>query len=302
MISVIIPVHNSEKILSHGLDSVLSQSYQDFEVLLVENGSTDNTYEICKEYEKKDGRVRAFSIGPCNGPSKARNYGLDNAIGEYIVFIDAGDPIEQGYFEDLIEAFKEADVVFSGYITKSPEGVRTGEVIPVSLGEEQKLLCYSLYRQDCFGYTTVKALKKEVVQGVRFDESLNLFEDELFTLEALDKELKIAVISKAYYHYEITEDALTRITHNDMIEKKEKSYLAWKKFLNGYNKETLSIARAYVSFCLNYIYDRNLDKKSSIDTLKSTTFYKDLIQGGEKVSCTKFFAKRKIASMLRGNR
>ena len=86
-ISVIVPVYNVEKYLRHCIDSILTQSFTDFELLLIDDGSPDRCGQICDEYAKKDNRIRAIHIQN-GGPSRARNIGLTYAIGKWIIFID----------------------------------------------------------------------------------------------------------------------------------------------------------------------------------------------------------------------
>ena len=87
MISVIIPIYNSKKYLSKCIDSILMQTYKDFEVLLVDDGSTDNTKDICIEYVSKDSRIK-YLYKDNSGVSATRNYGIEHASGDWIVFID----------------------------------------------------------------------------------------------------------------------------------------------------------------------------------------------------------------------
>ena len=90
MISVIVPVYNSEKYLHRCIDGILAQNYTDFDLLLIDDGSTDNSGNICDEYEIRDGRIRVFHQEN-GGVSSARNLGLDNARGKYVMFVDSDD-------------------------------------------------------------------------------------------------------------------------------------------------------------------------------------------------------------------
>ena len=96
-ISVIVPVYNVEKYLRRCVDSILTQTFTDFEVLLIDDGSTDGSGKICDEYAKKDKRVRVFHKEN-GGVSSARNLGLDNVRGRYVTFVDADDKISPDYF------------------------------------------------------------------------------------------------------------------------------------------------------------------------------------------------------------
>ena len=94
-VSVIMPVYNTEKYLSEAIESVLNQTYSDFELLLINDRSTDNSKQICIDYSKKDNRIRFFDNNTGeHGPGPTRNIGLDNAKGEYVYFMDSDDWIE----------------------------------------------------------------------------------------------------------------------------------------------------------------------------------------------------------------
>lgn len=98
MISVIIPIYNTEKYLSRYIESVLNQSYKNFELLLINDGSKDRSGDICDEYAKKDNRIKVFHKEN-GGVSSARNLGLDNAKGDYVCFIDSDDYVGKRYLE-----------------------------------------------------------------------------------------------------------------------------------------------------------------------------------------------------------
>ena len=105
-ITVIVPVYNTEKYLRRCVDSILAQTFTDFELLLVNDGSTDGSGAICDEYAQKDSRVRVFHKEN-GGVSSARNIGIDNAQGDWITFIDSDDRIEQRHLYLLYEARTE---------------------------------------------------------------------------------------------------------------------------------------------------------------------------------------------------
>ena len=109
-ISVIVPVYNAEKYLHRCIDSVLAQTYTDFELLLIDDGSKDQSGEICDEYAQKDARVRVFHQEN-GGVSSARNLGLDNAKGEWVTFVDSDDWAKPYYIEHLVASIDGADLV-----------------------------------------------------------------------------------------------------------------------------------------------------------------------------------------------
>ena len=116
LISIIVPIYNVEKYLSRCINSVLSQTFPDFELLLIDDGSTDKSGYICDGYAQKDSRIKVFHIEN-GGVSAARNYGLDNARGEWITFVDADDWIDKDmYYKLYNEAIlSEADIVICDF-------------------------------------------------------------------------------------------------------------------------------------------------------------------------------------------
>ena len=113
LISVIVPVYNAEKYLNRCIDSILSQTMTDFELLLIDDGSQDNSGRICDEYAEKDARVRVFHKSN-GGVSSARNQGLDNAMGNWITYVDADDRCSCDYLEHLLSKVDDdTDLIIS---------------------------------------------------------------------------------------------------------------------------------------------------------------------------------------------
>ena len=112
MVSIIVPVYNVEKYIEECIDSLINQTYKDIEVILVDDGSTDASGEICDRYAQKDSRVKVYH-NENDGPSKARNFGLDKATGEFVTFVDSDDWIESEAIELLISVIEDdIDVIF----------------------------------------------------------------------------------------------------------------------------------------------------------------------------------------------
>ena len=110
-ISVIIPVYNVESYLSKCIDSILCQTYTDFELLLVDDGSSDASGKICDMYKENDNRIRVFHKKN-EGVSKARNLALNNALGEFVIFVDSDDWIEPNTFELVLNQLENFDILF----------------------------------------------------------------------------------------------------------------------------------------------------------------------------------------------
>ncbi|MBR3016171.1 MAG: glycosyltransferase family 2 protein [Clostridia bacterium] len=306
MFSIIIPVHNAEKTLARCVDSLLAQSFPDYEVLLIENGSGDRSLKMCLEYQAKDTRFRAYDIGKCSGPSRPRNFGLEMARGEWIVFLDSDDSLGERVLEMLGECFREenADVVFFGFC-RLKSGVITERRFPRADAKEKKQLCLALHRQDCFGYTCCKAYGKRVLEGVRFDESLNLFEDEIFALQAAERAEKLMIAPEKYnadaFFYQVSDSdqSIMAQTHADMIEKKEKAFRAWTSFLGESDSSLTGMANSAVSFCRWYIYEHGFDLKRSYDELRRTSFFARADHKPEYYTFRLDYVKWRIKTALR---
>ena len=200
-VSVIVPVYKAEKYLRKCVDSILAQTFRDFEVLLVDDGSPDKSGEICEEYAKKDPRVRVFHKEN-GGVSSARNKGIDEARGEWVTFVDADDWLSLETFECLSSYFKDYDVIRFSMVSVLPtysktkelnEGVTREEYIKL-LVERRTILgvCGGLYRLD-----------KIREAGLRFREDIINGEDWLFQFQAVCRCERLRVVNKGLYYYNL---------------------------------------------------------------------------------------------------
>lgn len=119
LISIIVPVFNTERYLNQCIDSILKQSYSNWELILVDDGTYDNSYKICKNYEQQDERIRIVSVNHyTDGNGEARNIGISLARGEYLAFIDSDDFVKESYLEELYQAAvnTNSDIAIGDYI------------------------------------------------------------------------------------------------------------------------------------------------------------------------------------------
>lgn len=182
-ISVIVPVYNVEKYIGKCIESILSQTFTDFELILVDDGTPDTSGAICDDYAKKDGRVKVFHK-PNGGVSSARNNGIEKATGEWICFVDSDDWIEPTYLEDFGLDESDADIYLQGYVKE-----KDGSVIARHDFEKCEsddfftVLSYSednyIINSPCF-----KLFKRSVIMNnyVRFETNMSYGEDHLFSL------------------------------------------------------------------------------------------------------------------------
>lgn len=175
-ISIIIPSFNEEKYISRCLDSVLNQTFTNFEVLCVDDGSTDNTFNIIKEYSAKDSRIIPLK-NPGKGVSSARNFGIDNAKGDYIGFVDSDDFIQPQMYEFLYRAVTENDCDFSVCNYKKTSDIKE-ELFEYKCEKiDYKKL---VKRDDIFSSVCFKLIKKSFIGIIRFD-NYKIGEDTVFS-------------------------------------------------------------------------------------------------------------------------
>ena len=205
-ISIIVPVYNVEKYLENCIESILNQTFKDFELILVDDGSTDNSCKICDIYEKKDSRIKVIHKNN-GGLSSARNAGLDIACGKYVGFIDSDDSIHPRMYEILYDLIKkyESDISCCNYkkiydIFKDEyENVNSLEVIEMSnieaiknlydkeIGVKLVIACNKLYRKNLFDKIRYKVGR--------------LHEDEFMAHRILYNSKKITYVDNELYYY-----------------------------------------------------------------------------------------------------
>ncbi len=277
--SIVIPIYNAEKSLKKCLDSVNAQTFQNYEVILIDDGSTDQSLSICKSYEIQNKKFRVFHQENA-GPSIARNAGLDNAEGNWICFVDSDDSIEASYLQDIQDAVQryDADAVFIGYNKVNENGMKD-IFLPGEVSDTNINTALALSERDMFGYTWIKAFRKDSIKEIRFDPSLNLFEDEVFTCQVTPHCRRIGVLNKPIYNYNVGDgSSLIGRTHEDYCLKCDKVYQAWKAMLGEMQEsEHILIGKAngFVSRCYYYAFERQVNIQNYFSQLKDTNFFKE---------------------------
>lgn len=213
LISIIVPIYNKEDYLPQCLDSIINQSYTNFEVLLVNDGSTDSSGIICQEYAERDSRFR-YIEKENGGVSSARNLGLERSEGAYITFIDSDDWVEFNYLEVLYNALREnnADVAISSYKSYYLDGKF---YLRVYSSQEEEFLRIGKRNRDVFleefpklgklnhdfHCIASKLFKRELLESQKFDESINYGEDLYFFFNLYLKMQSIIYVKETTYIY-----------------------------------------------------------------------------------------------------
>lgn len=217
-LSIIVPVYNTERLLSKCIDSILNQTNPDFELLLIDDGSKDNSGFMCDEYARKDQRVKVFHQEN-KGVGAARNAGLSNACGTFITFIDSDDWIEPDYTEFIIRNSSNADITYFDEIWHCPDkctAIFSSGPFNCSETEaiEQKILqmLNNTLHHAFFGFTWNKVFLRKIIEenSIRFIEKLSTSEDEVFTHEYCKHVSTFSVCTPSpIYHYNQHSNGLT---------------------------------------------------------------------------------------------
>lgn len=202
-ISVIVPVYNTEKYLNRCIDSILAQTFTDFELLLIDDGSKDSSGTICDEYAAKDARVRVFHKEN-GGVSSARNLGLDNAKGEWIAFVDSDDWVKDRYLSAFISKCDDStQMMIQGIEIVGKHGKEINIPFLPSIAFLDSIVLMSRY--GCLGHTPTKLFKKSIIDSIniRFNLNYTFCEDEHFVLMYLSIINQIIVVKEKNYYYEM---------------------------------------------------------------------------------------------------
>ena len=198
-ISIIVPVYNAEFFLDECLQSIINQSFQHLEVILVDDGSTDKSYEICKKHSDLDSRIKLFTQRN-SGVSIARNRGLSFSSGEYILFVDSDDVLMPEAIELLysVAIQNNSDITIGDYLIRT-EKKDTYKLQP-TIKDESKFLEEMLIGEFHAGLWN-KLIKREILGSSRFNEDINYMEDKLLLTELLLKKPKLSYLKTAVYVY-----------------------------------------------------------------------------------------------------
>lgn len=226
-ISVIMAVYNAESYLRKSIDSVLAQSFADFELLLVNDGSKDGSGSICDGYAALDARVKVFHKSN-GGVSSARQKGLSEAVGDFVIHIDPDDWVEADMFERMYQVSEDADMIMCDLMRESESTGKTEILLqkPTSLGRETVLAeMLDTLSGSCCNKLVRRSLFEQY--GVSFPVGMNFSEDLYVVVSLLMNDIRVKYVPGAFYHYvqDINPASLVRTYSlkaydNDLIVKK----------------------------------------------------------------------------------
>lgn len=257
-VSVIMPVHNAEQYLIEAIESVLNQTYADFELFLINDRSTDRSVDICRKYCQNDKRIVLLeNDSDIHGPGPTRNIGLEYATGEYIYFMDSDDWIDQNLLLFAVNRMEEtyADIVQFGVVYE-----RNGETNPDEYyWKGKELLSKDDIKLDFFGFWKnnrhslwLYFFRREVVNNIRF-ESIIIGEDISYVMDALSNANEIAFIPKPLYHYRYVDASTSHRWNENAIECREVIWNHQHSFAESLRGDVDTFVYAEVAYT-NYIW------------------------------------------------
>ena len=214
LISIIIPVYNAKNYLVRCLQSIISQAYKNFEVILVDDGSTDNSYEICQDIANKDKRFIVVTQTN-SGASSARNRGIEIAKGEWITFIDADDYVEKSYLESLcINIENEKTLIIQGLkqVNSKGEDIKKIDFEYSKLSGSEVRKAFDEKEIFEYAYTVAKLYNRDIINkhNIKFNEQISYSEDMLFMLEYILHCDFIKFVQGSLYNYVIDASTLSQ--------------------------------------------------------------------------------------------
>lgn len=287
--SIIVAVYAAEMYLKKCLNSLLNQTFKDFEIILVDDGSKDTSGLICDEYAKNDSRIRVYHKRN-EGVGSARQFGLENASGDYIIHVDPDDWIEPEMISDMYsKATQEsADIVICDYYEHKKDGCAYVSQRPDSL--ESKCVMRELF-YGLHGATWNKLMKRDCFDtyGVCFPTHMVVWEDLFVCVNLTRHDLRISYIPKAYYHY------VNLINANSMVHSVSRRKLESMIFFINYFENEIP------SFDKSLLVRRKVEAKRTaflISKMKKKEFYA-IYSDVNELFVLKFLGFKKIDCLIR---
>lgn len=202
-VSICVPVYNTAKYLPQCLDSLLSQTLQEIEILLIDDGSTDESGRICDEYAQQDFRIRVFHKRN-GGLASVRQYALEHANGMYFISCDSDDWVEPSMYEELYRKAKEedADMVLCDFFYNYSDG-RQVQANNIPTGCSQDALLRDVLTRRITGATWNKLVRTDIYRryNLSWEKGVNLGEDVFMFFKLLQYPLRVSILPKPFYHY-----------------------------------------------------------------------------------------------------
>lgn len=285
--SVIIPIYNAESIIERCLDSIACQSCQDYEIVVVNDGSKDNSEEIVRQFIQSHENIRINLINQKNaGAGAARNTGIGISEGEFVVFLDADDYVDRDYLERINEKIEEenADVIFIDIVREKEDGtlIRHESMSRFSTLSKERLIRWQLTGKVPWGGVR-KVVRASIIKDNHLEYApIKVGEESIFSFRELEMAKKIAFQSKAIYHYVETE---TSLTSHDEVDNSLRvfdyiyTYLKDSGRLKDYADTIRAMAVTTMAIAMNVAYKNQGFKVALSTSKKLLSEYKPFYDG-----------------------
>ena len=238
LLSVIVPLYNARNTIHRCLDSILQEKKISLEVICVNDESTDNTLQICQEYQDRDDRIKIVDRKN-GGVASARNSGLKVAVGDYVTVIDQDDWIEENAYSIMLQAGlrENADMIVCGYSKDYGDDVRrmtNRRNIPDNISSVDELIKYAFFRGEYKNFAAFvwnKVFKREVLSkgGIDFDGTLKRGDDVLFYTKVAATTPKTIYPDEHFYHYVQSEDSITHTLTKENLQRLSEILIGYEK-------------------------------------------------------------------------
>lgn len=289
LVSVIVPVYNVAPYLREALDSVVNQTYKDLEIIIVDDGSTDGSADICKEYADSDTRIKLIKQ-PNKGLSGARNTGLEIATGDLVAFVDSDDSISPLFVELLVSAMISSDSPIGVcrcsiiYSNGSMKGVAASSVFPtISKGVYERADALRFLVEETMSVNVCnKIFRREFFSDIRFAEG-HVYEDAFLCFKLFDKAERVVLVDVSLYNYRRRPDSITTsvsmdnindclLAHNcvsDLIRQKWSDIIPESLYLKKHQKIVTFLILSYIKLIKSGTKDKALERKLRALILKT---------------------------------
>ena len=281
MVSVLIPVYNVEPFLGECIDSIINQTYPNLQVVLIDDGSKDNSWRVMQHYAALDQRVEAYTQPNC-GVAETRNRLLDKARGEFVVFVDSDDWIDAVTVETLMREQQGGDYDMVSYtmVPFTPDDVKNGRNVsdafdssrPCESYSHEQAIMHFLEHIHFRGSLCSKAVRRALFDGFRFGDKISYGEDALMCWQVLQRVNGVRLLPNRFYHYRMNDNS---ISHSAFDERKFSAYRVWKQICDETAEkwpQYLDIAKARfaieMTLLLRSAARSNYDNKDNIAVMQ----------------------------------
>lgn len=226
LVSILLPVYCVEPYLETCLNSIINQTYKNLQIVLIDDGSLDNSYKICQSFVEKDDRIEIYHQENM-GVASTRNHLLEKAKGEYLLFVDSDDWLELDMIEYLIKEIQSnsSDIIVCEFIFNNTIN-ENKQLNKLKAWNQEQFISLFLRHKEINGSLCNKLIKTQLVKGLKFDPQISYGEDALFFWQILQRTNNVVVTDRKLYHYRMNDNS---ISHQEYGWKKMSGHKVWQQ-------------------------------------------------------------------------